>query len=479
MLLSECLLLAIPAGALGVLVAWLGLRPAALGYFADVQVDARVFAWSAALSIMTVLLFGVGPAILAGERSLDGALRGGGPSIGSGRASGRAHVGLIVAQIALSMMFLAAAGVMARSFVALIRTPVGFDPKGLVEVSVGVTARPSQKSAEHSTPAQPSFGWSALQRTLAATPGVTAVAVGSLPFTRIGPGPSAVEGTGGVRPTGIETTAESEVSPDYFAVAGVALVRGRGFSANADVANREVVINESLARSLWPDRDPLGARLRVGDSTWLTVVGIANDVRLPGGRAADFFGLQMYLAAGDDYPLDLVVRTRVDPVALQPTLARAIERAGLGAKLHSITTAETQLEYVYRGPRVAMFILSGFAILALVLTAVGLFGIVAFAVARRTREIGIRVALGADPASLTRSILGQSLTLAAIGCAIGLAGAYAAARGLSSLVYHVRPTDPVSFSGAVVLMIVVATTAAALPVRQALRVDPADTLRAE
>jgi putative ABC transport system permease protein len=234
---------------------------------------------------------------------------------------------------------------------------------------------------------------------------------------------------------------------------------------------------------LWPDRDPLGARLRVGDGPdgWLTVIGIANDTRMPGGRAPDFLALQMYLSPSDDDASagSFVLRARGDPAALRSALVSAIERAGVGATLRNVTTAEAQLEYAYRGPRVAMFILGAFALLALLLTAVGLFGIVAFAVARRTREIGIRVALGADPASLTRSILGQSLKLAAIGCAIGLAGAYGAARGLSALVYHVPPTDPVSFGGAVALMTVVAVIAAAFPVRQALRVDPTDSLRAE
>jgi ABC-type antimicrobial peptide transport system permease subunit len=126
-----------------------------------------------------------------------------------------------------------------------------------------------------------------------------------------------------------------------------------------------------------------------------------------------------------------------------------------------------------------MLILGAFALLGLLLTAVGLFGIVAFAVARRTREIGIRVALGADPASLARAILGQSLKLAAVGCAIGLAGSYAAARGLSALVFHIRPTDPLSLGGAIALMTIVAVTAAAFPVREALRVDPVETLRSE
>jgi predicted permease len=482
MLLTESLLLAIPAGAVGVLVAWLGLRPAALGYFVKVPLDTTVLATSAALSIATVLLFGIGPAFLAGERTLDGALKTGGWQPGVGRASGRAHAGLIVAQIALSLMFLAAAGVLTRSFIALVRTPVGYEPKGLIEVSVNRAAPANVKTGRHSTPAERAAANQTLHRAFAAVPGVAEVAIGSIPLTSIVPGPSAVEGPSGIRQADAEIVAGTTVSPDYFRVARMQLARGRGFDASQG-ANDEVVINESLARLLWPDRDPLGVRLRFGDSPgeWRTVVGIANDAQMPGGRAAEFYKLQMYLSSVDDEESvgPFILRARGDPAMLRTALERAVESAGVGATLARITTAETQLEFAYRGPRVAMFILGAFALIALMLTAVGLFGIIAFAVARRTREIGIRVALGADSAALTRSILGQSLKLAAVGCVFGLAGAYAAARGISALVYRVRPTDPASFGGAIVLMAVVAIMAAVLPVRQALRVDPADTLRSE
>ena len=432
---------------------------------------------------MTVMLFGIGPALLAGERSLDGALRSSGSGSGTSRASGRAHVGLIVVQIALSLMFLSAAGVLARSFVALVHAPIGFEPKGLIQVSVKRAPPPPGQEARRFTPAERAAAVHTLHRAFATTPGVSEVAVGTLPLANIIPGPSAVESPQGVRSVEFETTAGAKVSPDYFRVARIQLTRGRGFSTSTGAAGGEVVINERLARLLWPDRDPLGARLRVGDSPggWRTVVGIANDVRMPGGRAADFFQFQMYLSPSDDEPSagSFVLRARGDPAALRPALVAAIERAGVGATLRDITTAPAQLEYAYRGPRVAMLILGAFALLGLLLTAVGLFGIVAFAVARRTREIGIRVALGADPGSLTRSILGQSLKLAIVGCGIGLAGAYGAARGLSSLVFDVHPRDPMSFGGAIALMTIVAVAAAAVPVRQALSVDPAETLRAE
>jgi hypothetical protein len=375
--------------------------------------------------------------------------------------------------------------VLARSFVALVRAPIGFEPKGLIAVSVKRAPPPPGQKARRFTPAERGAAVHTLYQTLAATPSVSEIAVGTLPLTNIIPGPNAVESPQGIRSVEFETTAGAEVSPDYFRVARIQLARGRGFSANPSAAGGEIVINDRLARLLWPDRDPLGARLQLGGDgdrgEWRTVVGIANDVRMPGGRAADFYQFQMYLSPSDDEPSagSFVLRARGDPAALRPALVAAIERAGVGATLRNVTTAEAQLEYAYRGPRVALFILGAFALLGLLLTAVGLFGIVAFAVARRTREIGIRVALGADPGSLTRSILGQSLKLAAIGCTIGLAGAYGAARGLSSLVYDVRPTDPMSIGGAIGLMTIVAVAAAAFPVRQALSVDPAETLRSE
>src|SRR5262249_24981858 len=157
----------------------------------------------------------------------------------------------------------------------------------------------------------------------------------------------AIDSPAGVRSVDIETTAGAEVSADYFRVARIPLVRGRGLSPTPRVAENEIVINESLARLLWPDRDPLGARLRVGGlrAGSLTVGGIANDARMPGGRAPEFYALQMYLSPSDDEPSDgsFVLRARGDPAALRPALEHAIENAGVGATLKNITTAETQL----------------------------------------------------------------------------------------------------------------------------------------
>ena len=482
MLLTESTLLALPGGLLGLGVAWLWLRPAALGHFAEVHLDTPALLWTSAASLTTVLLFGVGPAFLGWERSLDGALRAGGSGGRTHQASARTHATLVVGQIALTLVILASAGVLARSFVALLRTPVGYEPHGLLEVSVKRPTTSSQQTQPRLTRAERSAFIRSLYAALAATPGVVEVAAGTLPMTNIAPGPTDVEGAAGVRSSGVPLTAVAVVSPDYFRVARISLVRGRTFDGNSAAAAGEIVVSQSLGRQLWPDRDPLGARLRLGErGDWLTVVGISGDISMPGGRGEDFFGLQMYLpTSGSRAPTgSFLLRMRGDATTMRPLLAAAVERASAGVTLENVGTAESNLEYAYRGPRLALSLFGAFAIIAVALSAIGLFGIVAFAVARRTREIGIRVALGADPSRLTRTILGQSLWLVACGCAIGLVGAYAASRALTTLVYGVSPTDPVALAGAVGFLALVAIAASAIPVRRALLVDPVDTLRAE
>jgi hypothetical protein len=223
--------------------------------------------------------------------------------------------------------------------------------------------------------------------------------------------------------------------------------------------------------------------MRFGDgpkAEWFTVVGITRDVRMP-GRAPDFFGLQLYVTPGhmDRSGGRLLVRAHANSTTLRTLIERAIERAGVGVKLEEVYTAKSMLEFAYRGPRLAMAIFGAFTVLAVILAAVGLFGIIAHAVARRTREIGIRVALGANPVALTRAIVSQSARLVALGCAIGLVTAYAAGSTLTKIVYGVSATDPASLAVSVVLLFAVALLASVIPVRRVLRVDPMDTLRAE
>lgn len=481
-LLTESLLLALPSGALGLLVAWLGLRaavalrPWTLDFLDDLRLDGATFLWTAAASVATALLFGLGPALLAGRQPLDRALRTGGAGTGRSGGAGRAHAALVVGQIALSLMFLSAAGVLTRSFVALTRTPVGYQPAGLVAVSV------RDPLARGDAPAR-DVVLRAVRDALAATPGVSGVAVGTLPMDQLGPGVTAVEGPAGRRSVDVPTTCQAYVSPDYFRVARIPLMRGRAFDASPALAAGEVVINQAFARRLWPDHDALGARLRLGGgpaAEWRTVVGVAGDLRMP-GATAEHFALQVYLpaSAAPEPSGSFVLRTHGDAAALRPPLAHAVERAGVGATLGGMTPATWLLEFAYGAPRFGVALFAAFAGIAVGLAGVGLFGIVAYAVARRTREIGVRVTLGADPAALTRTILGESARLVALGCGVGLLGAYATSRALTALVYGVSPTDPTALGAAVGLLVAVALSASAVPVRRALRVNPTDALRAE
>jgi putative ABC transport system permease protein len=486
-LFVESLFLAIPAGALGVVIAWLGLRVVrAVGpaYLTSTSLDTAALLWATMLSVATALAFGFGPALLAWERSLGDALRSGGARAGQGRGATRAHATLVVSQIALCLIFLATAAVLARSFVSLMRERVGYEPEGLFGVEVQRISPPRLARDDDLADEARVAIMRTVREALAVTPGVSEVAAGPLPLRNVVPAPSSVEGASGVRPTGLIATGGGDVDPDYFRVTRIALVRGRGFDANPTAAAREVIINESLARRLFPNRDALGARLRWSDSAkapWLTVVGIAADVHMPGEIGPEFFRWQVYTspASIDRGGGFLLVRARGHLATLRPLLARAIERAGVQVKLRDVVNSTVSLEFAYQTPRFALVVFGLFTLLAVALAAVGLFGIIAHTVARRTREIGIRVALGADSAGVTRMVLTQTIRLVVVGCGVGLVSAYAARSTLSTVVYGLTGTDPLALGGSVLIVLVVALCASVVPVRRALRVDPMNALRAE
>jgi putative ABC transport system permease protein len=265
----------------------------------------------------------------------------------------------------------------------------------------------------------------------------------------------------------------------------MALIEGRTFGSLDEAGtSRELIVNQSLARRLWPDRDPLGARLRVGDAatgTWLTVVGVAHDLHLEGTNG-DLFNLQMYrpLSAAPDFEKTFLLRVRGPLSALQPSLKQAVEHAGIGATLAETQSVESVVDNrVLRRPRRDLVVFAMFAVVALALSAVGLYGVIAYAVTQRTHEIGVRVALGADARAVARLILGDSALLVAVGAGLGLAISYAATRALTAFLYGVAPTDPAAFGGATALLAVVALVASLVPAWRAVRIDPSEALRAE
>ncbi|MFI5230189.1 MAG: ADOP family duplicated permease [Gemmatimonadales bacterium] len=486
-LLTESLVLTVSSGALGLLIAWSCLRViVALGpmgpgqlNLAGVRIDGTVLAWAAGLSVVTGLLFGIGPTLLAGAHAVGAALRAGASGALGSVAAQRVRTGVVVGQVALSLIFLAAAGVLTRSFVALLRTPIGYDPAGLVAVHVQLARQAAP--AEHADQAAIA---QALTRALAAVPGVSEVAVGAVPQTTIAGTTVAIESPTGPRITDLSLFSGTLVGPEYFRVARIPLLQGRGFDAtNVAADSREVVVNQTLAHRLWPKGNALNAQIRLGgapDAPWLTVVGVAGDARMPGVKD-DYWSLQLYRpsSAARRFAGSVLLRIQGNANALRPMIIRAVEGAGVSAKFQYIEEAEKTVYWALRGPRFAVTLFGLLAGVALVLSAAGLYGVVAFAVAQRTREIGIRMALGAEPRRVARVILGNGLRLAVGGCGIGVIGAYAATRALTALLYGVSPNDPIAFGGAVLLLIAVALIAAFVPMRRALRVDPADALRSD
>jgi predicted permease len=391
-------------------------------------------------------------------------------------AARRGRTTIVVGQIALSLIFLAAAGVLTRSFVALMRTPIGYDPAGLAAVHVQL---PRQQAL-----VDPAVIAQALTRSLAAVPSVSDVTVGALPQTTIAGSTVVVESATGPRVTDVQLFSATTVGPEYFRVARIPLLQGRGFDATTVAPDsREIVINQTFARRLWPDGNALNARVRLGDAAdapWFTVVGVAGDTRMPGVKD-DYWTLQMYRpsAAARRFAGSIVLRAHGNVNALRPAIVRAVEAAGVSAKFQDLQLAEQTAYWALRRPRFAVVLFGLLAAIALVLSAVGLYGVVAFAVAQRTREIGIRMALGAEPRRVARLILGNGLRLTIAGCVVGVIGAYAATRALTALLYGVSPSDPIAFVIAVVLLVTVALIAAFVPMRRALRVDPTESLRSD
>jgi predicted permease len=488
-LLTESVLLSVLGGGLGLLVAWRGLTRLIAVYpggflsggvssLDAVHIDATVLVWTAAMSVASGLLVGIGPAFLSGDRSLGDALRTGGrTAVGSGAAR-RLRGGLVITEIAVSLIFLSAAGLLVRSFVALVRTPIGLDPIGLVTIQIRLARPPA--------PADRPALERTLVNTLRAVPGVTDVAFGGgLAMTDVTAGPFAIEGPAGPLVTDLPFCETPFVGREYFRVARIPLVEGRTFdTSDPVVASRELVVNAALARRFWPGRNAVGSRLRVGDGAhaeWLTVVGVAGDVHLP-GTTGDLFNLQLYrsTSAASRFVSNVMLRVSGPAGQLEPVLRRAVEGAGVSAKLGQVWRTESVIERrVLARPRFALAVFGVFAMLALAVSAAGLYGIIAYAVTQRTREIGVRVALGADPVAVARLVLGDSARLVTAGGCLGLLGAYAGTRMLSSFLYQVQPTDPAALGGAVLVLASVAFIATLVPMWRAVRIDPMDALRSD
>jgi predicted permease len=490
--LVESVLLGLGGGVLGAALAAVGLRailaldPGAVPRVHEVRLDASVLLFTTAVSLLTGFLFGLAPALRIDVRALAAALKSSAHQATGGPRSHRLRRGLVVAEMAVALMLALGASLMIRSFESLLKVDPGFQPSGLVSLQLRVT------NAEYPEAAQVTGFFDELRRRVLALPGVASASLMSgLPPNRpINANDIMFEGKTlqpGDPPWNVDYW--QIVADDYFTTLRIPLVEGRYLEAgDAPGAPLAAVVNEAMARKFWPGESPLGRRVRpAGDeSPWVTIVGVVGDVKQQGLEAST--GTELYMPmrqtpemiGGASRTMILVARAgQADPGALIPALRGTVASLDPGLPITNVRTLDEVLGEAVARPRFVATLLFLFAAVALLLAAVGIYGVLAEAVTQRTGEIGVRMALGADRSRILRMIVGQGMALAAAGLALGLLGSLALVRLMRSLLFGVGAADPLSWAAGAAVLLAVALTACLLPALRATRVDPMVALRAE
>jgi len=466
MALAESLVVALAGGALGLLLAHWGLRalvalaPATLPRVSEVRLDARVMAIGALLTLVVALVVGALPAARAGQTSPSEALKAGGRTATNNRGAARRRAAFIGVQVAFSTVLLVAAGLFLSSFLRVMRVERGFDTDRVLALDVALPRRsyPSDTSRLHA--------YERLLAEVSAIPGVASAAVASaLPLE----GETWVNGVS--REEDVGTSREHPtanfrfVSPDYFRVIGTPLRSGRVFD-ETDRKHGVVVLSEATAHALWPNESAIGKRVHAGGDCCADVVGIAADVRT--STLEQEGSLVVYLPVWEYPPTPgaIVVRTRGEPGVVATGVRSAIRRVDASIAVPRIRTMNEVVSRTVAARRFQLGLLALFAVLALVTASVGIYGVIAQSLAARTREMGVRMALGARPWDVHRLVLREGLVPVAIGLLAGVAGSIAAGRGIRSLLFEVQPSDPVTIVGVGLVLGVVAVTACVIPARR-------------
>ena len=485
-LLTESLLIALAGGALGLVVAYAGLSsllataPVNLPRVSDIRLDGWVFVFAFLISIATGAAFGVAPALYATKTNLNESLKEGEGRASAGAGRARLRQGLVIGELALSLVLLTGAGLMIATFERLMNTSPGFDPHHVLTMQFWMTG-----SKYASAPEVMKF-YRAVEQRIEGLPGVTAggVVAAGLPLER--------GGNNGVRIAGAKESEwinmdYREITPGYFQSIGTPLKQGRGVTeADSEVSNPVVVINEAAARKYFPDRSSLGEHLYIS-GVLCEVVGVVGDVKShldqPAEPTTFVPAAQAKLGTSNLFegwfPRSIVVRTTGDPLHLSQALREAVAATDPLVPTGAIRSMDQVLSRSLALRSFMMLLLGFFGGLALLLASVGIYGVIAFAVSQRTREIGVRMALGARPADVLRMVLREGMTLVGAGVVLGVAASLMLTRLLEGMVYGVRVRDPLIFAAVDLLLVAVSLVACYVPARRATRVDPLVALRYE
>ncbi|HEX3236416.1 MAG TPA: ABC transporter permease [Gemmatimonadales bacterium] len=480
--LAESLLLALVAGMAGVLLAvWLtdalvARAAVEIPRLGEVHVDLATLGFTLVISSAAGILFGLVPAVHAGRADLHESLKEGGRASSGGGA--RTQAVLVAAQVALSLVLLVGAGLLLKSFARLQQVDLGFDPEHVL------TARVTLPELRYPKPEQQVAFFDAALSRLRALPGVSAAGgINWLPLSGLRSATSFwFENRPAPRPGEKLGTDVRAVDPDYFRTMRIALLQGRALTpADGPLQPRSVVVSESFVQRYLPGEKPLGQRIVMpwGDTLTATIVGVVADVKHTGVDSAASPTTYWPLEQFPSNFMNLVLRTSGDPAELALTVTAQIHALDPELAVAEIRPLEAYLGDALARRRFSMALLAGFAALALVLTGVGLYGVMAYTVVQRTRELGIRLALGATRNAVLGGVLKRGLGLVGAGLVVGIAGAAAFSRVLGALLYGVSATDPAVFAGIIVLLIAVGVVACYAPARRATRVDPMVALRSE
>jgi putative ABC transport system permease protein len=489
-LLTESVLLALASGGLGLLLAMWSVSilqkfgPASLPRMSEITVDWRVLAFTFVVSVLTGIIFGLAPAIASIRSDLNSILKTSGRGNTGSRARARLRNSLVVCEIASCVVLLTGAGLLIQSFVRLQNVNPGFRPDHVLTMQL---ALPEARYSEWKV----ALFYKQLLERLQGLPGVEVAGIArNLPLSGAD---ASLNFTVENRP--VVASAEQPrakyraASADYFQAMGIPLVKGRYFErTDGEKTAGVVLINNTMARRFWPNEDPIGKRMKAGfdNSQWCTIVGIIGDVKHT-GLDADINAEMYYqylqvptaLMSFVEGTMTLVLRTNADPASMTAAARNEVRKLDGDLAVFNVKTMDDLVAGSLAQPRFRTMLLGTFAAVALMLAAIGLYGVIAYSVTQRINEMGVRMALGAQKSDVLKLIVGQGVQLSAIGIGIGLAIALALMRVMSKLLFGVNATDPMTFFVTAAVLFVVALVASTIPAMRAMKLDPVVALRCE